>query len=225
VVFPLETHAEKDGTVSHPDGRLQRVRPSASRPGDVRPNWGVLAELSLALGHDAGISSQPSAFAALVDAVPFYAGITDSGIGGRGVRWQDLPAARAAAPKVEGASKVGSPDTQPVRASEEPTADALALGTYRDLWAGPITELNPPLRFLAPQQRVELSIPDAERLGLKTNDEVTVARNGTSIRTRVAVKERVSEGTCFLLEGTAESNANALLNGSPVAVTIEKSAG
>jgi len=34
VVFPLETHAEKDGTVTHPDGRLQRVRPSASRPGD-----------------------------------------------------------------------------------------------------------------------------------------------------------------------------------------------
>ncbi len=45
VVFPLETHAEKDGTVTHPDGRLQRVRPSASRPGDIRPNWGVLAEL------------------------------------------------------------------------------------------------------------------------------------------------------------------------------------
>ena len=32
VVLPLETHAEKDGTVTHPDGRLQRVRPSASRP-------------------------------------------------------------------------------------------------------------------------------------------------------------------------------------------------
>ena len=43
VVFPLETHAEKDGTVTHPDGRLQRVRPSASRPGDIRPNWEVLA--------------------------------------------------------------------------------------------------------------------------------------------------------------------------------------
>ena len=40
----------------HPDGRLQRVRPSASRPGDIRPNWGVLAELSLALGHDTNIT-------------------------------------------------------------------------------------------------------------------------------------------------------------------------
>ncbi|HMC49036.1 MAG TPA: NADH-quinone oxidoreductase subunit NuoG, partial [Solirubrobacterales bacterium] len=92
VIFPLETHAEKDGTVSHPDGRLQRVRPSASRPGDIRPNWGVLAELSLALGHDTGISSQPSAFAALANEVPFYAGITDANIGGRGIRWQETPA-------------------------------------------------------------------------------------------------------------------------------------
>ncbi len=236
VVFPLETHAEKDGTVSHPDGRLQRVRPSAPRPGNIRPNWGVLAELSLALGHGTGISSQPSAFAALGASVPFYAGITDADIGGRGIRWQDTPSANffsaGATSEAEKAAGPGSPDTQRVSASDEPGPAAspasdstLALGTYRDLWAGPITELNPPLRFLAPQQRVELSIADGERLGLKSGDEVKVAQNGTSIRARVAIRERVSEGVCFLLEGTAEANANALLNGSPVSVTIEKTAG
>jgi NADH-quinone oxidoreductase subunit G len=247
VIFPLETHAEKDGTVSHPDGRLQRVRPSASRPGDIRPNWGVLAELSLALGHDTGISSQPSAFAALTGAVPFYSGITDADIGGRGIRWQDTPAANSfgeagATSEAEKATGPDSPDTQrgaPAQHTETDPASrgvasapgpvaspapgsALRLGTYRDLWAGPITELNPPLRFLAPQQRVELSVPDAERLGLKSNDEVSVAQNGTSIRARVAIRERVQEGTCFLLEGTAESNANALLNESAVSVQIEK---
>jgi NADH-quinone oxidoreductase subunit G len=261
VVFPLETHAEKDGTVTHPDGRLQRVRPSASRPGDIRPNWGVLAELSLALGHDTGISSQPSAFAALTEAVPFYAGITDADIGGRGIRWQEAAAsnpeaggsmgpdsadatrrdtetastdAAGASGSVSGESGPidlsdsgsacgpGSPYTQARSASADP--GPLALSTYRDLWAGPITELNPPLRFLAPQQRVELSVPDAEKLGLSAGDEVSVSQNGTSLRARVAVRERVPEGTCLLLEGTAESNANALLNGSPVSVRIEKTA-
>ncbi len=73
VLFPLETHAEKDGTVTHPDGRLQRVRPAAGRPGDILPNIQVLATLSAALGHDTGINSQPTAFAALTQAVPFYA--------------------------------------------------------------------------------------------------------------------------------------------------------
>jgi NADH-quinone oxidoreductase subunit G len=226
VVFPLETHAEKDGTVTHPDGRLQRVRPSASRPGDIRPNWGVLAELSLALGHDTGISSQPSAFKALTEAVPFYAGITDADIGGRGIRWQDTPSG-ANTPEPTEAPGAGSPKHSSEAPAERfggPAPGALSLATYRDLWAGPITELNPPLRFLAPQQRVELSISDAERLGLHAGEEVSVSQNGTSLRARVAIRERVPEGVCFLLEGTAEANANALLNGAPVSVQIEKTA-
>jgi len=225
VVFPLETHAEKDGTVTHSEGRLQRVRPSASRPGDIRPNWGVLAELSLALGHDTGVSSQPTAFAALTGAVPFYAGINDGEIGGRGVRWQDRPAAEAA-PIPDGAVDVASAKAQSSGESTSPSPsgseNALALGTYRDLWTGPITELNPPLRFLAPRQRVEMSVGDAERLGLKHGDKVRVGENGTGVRARVEIKERVADGVCFLIEGTAEGNANALLNGGPVSVTIEK---
>ena len=242
VVFPLETHAEKDGTVTHPDGRLQRVRSSATRPGDIRPNWGVLAELSLALGHDTGVSSQPTAFAALTEAVPFYAGITDADIGGRGVRWQDVATA-ASYPEAGELSDLsdrgkesapGSPDTQrdaPGDSTETSAAArgvasadpvALSLSTYRDLWAGPITELNPPLKFLQPRQRVDLSVADAERLGLRSGDEVSVSQNGTSVQARVAIKERVPEGVCFLLEGVAEDNANALLNGGPVFVQIEK---
>jgi NADH-quinone oxidoreductase subunit G len=228
VVFPLETHAEKDGTVTHPDGRLQRVRPSAAHPGDIRPNWGVLAELSLALGHDTGVTSQPSALAALADAVPFYAGIDDAEIAGRGVRWQDrdaaasLPAPESAVP--ERASGAGSPGTPRESEPGDPVPGALTLGTYRDIWAGPITELNPPLKFLQPQQHVELSLADAEQLGLKSGDEVDVSQNGSTVRARVTVRERVQEGVCFLIEGTAADNANGLLNGTPASVTIEKAA-
>jgi anaerobic selenocysteine-containing dehydrogenase len=72
---------------------------------------------------------------------------------------------------------------------------------------------------------VELSVSDAQRLGLSAGEEVSVSQNGTSVRARVAIKERVPEGTCLLLEGVADGNANQLLNGSPVAVTIEKTAG
>ena len=218
VLFPLETHAEKDGTVTHPEGRLQRVRPSASRPGDIRPNWGVLAELSLALGHDTGISSQPSAFAALCEAVPFYAGLTDAEIGGRGVRWQDREAASALpAPPANEASVMAESFT----VSGEIPDGPFELGTYRDLWAGPITELNPALKFLAPQQRVEISVADAERLGVKTGDKATVAQNGTSLQARVAVRERMQEGVCFLIGGTAENNANALADAWPGATKVD----
>jgi NADH-quinone oxidoreductase subunit G len=251
VVFPLETHAEKDGTVTHPDGRLQRVRPSASRPGDIRPNYLVLSELAASLGLTTGIDSQPAAFAALKEAVPFYADIEDSTIGGRGARWQDTPAS-SSIPSLGSkdlgagrASEPGSPDYQrgapPANtetsddprgvASADPGSDAptapstavtLALGTYRDLWAGPITELNPPLRFLAPTQHLEISLADADRLSLQTGDPVRVSQNGTSVEATVQIRERVAEGICFLAEGTAAGNANALRGGGPVRVEITK---
>ncbi len=221
VVLPLETHAEKDGTVTHPDGRLQRVRPSAGRPDEVLSNIIVLSQLASQLGLDTGIDSQPTAFKALTDAVSFYNGIEDSDIGGRGIRWQDGPSGDRL-PKPDRASGPGSPDP-PRSLSAESGPDApLLLGTYRDLWAGPITELNPPLKFLAPQQRIEISLADAERLSLQSGDAVRVSQNGSSVDAQVQVKERIPAGVAFMAEGVADGNANALLNGGPVQVTIEK---
>jgi NADH-quinone oxidoreductase subunit G len=245
VVLPLETHAEKDGTVTHPDGRLQRVRPSASRPENVLPNTIVLSQLASRLGLETGIDSQPTAFQALTDAVPFYRGIADSDVGGRGLRWQDRQGSTSARTGTENPGPGGpaggdSPDTQrdapismvqpdptprgvasaesPPAGPTPPDADSLLLGTYRDLWAGPVTELNPPLKFLTPQQRAEISRADAERLDLKSGDKVLV--NG--IEAEAHVKERVPNGVVFMAEGVLEGNANALLNGGPVQVKIEK---
>ena len=102
-----------------------------------------------------------------------------------------------------------------------PTADpgALKLGTYRDLWANEVTERNPALRFLAPEQRVELAVSDAERLGLADGDVVEVRSNGTSVRARVGLRERMRPGAAFLIEGTAKDNANALAGAPTVELT------
>jgi anaerobic selenocysteine-containing dehydrogenase len=85
--------------------------------------------------------------------------------------------------------------------------------------------LNPPLRFLAPQQRLEISEADAEGLGLASGDKVKVGQNGSSVEASVVIKERVPAGVCFLAEAVAEGNANALLNGGPVRVEITKLSG
>ena len=39
VIFPADSYAEKEGTVVHPDGRLQRLRTAVGHPGEVRPGW------------------------------------------------------------------------------------------------------------------------------------------------------------------------------------------
>ncbi|HMH46717.1 MAG TPA: molybdopterin-dependent oxidoreductase [Solirubrobacteraceae bacterium] len=95
VVFPAESYAEKEGTVTHPDGRLQRVRQAVARAGSTRAEWQVLAELALRLGHDLAVRSEKLASQQLFDAVPFYAGLTLEEIGGRGVRWQERAPAGA----------------------------------------------------------------------------------------------------------------------------------
>ena len=148
MVLPAEAYAEKEGTVTHPDGRLQRLRPAVPRPGLVRPIWQVLAELAAALGDETGIESAPDALTAIGSQVPFYAGLTPDEIGGTGVRWQTRqPAASFDA----GAPESDAPSV--VRRSDE-SGGGLRLGTYRNLWASEVTERNAALRFLTPEQIV-----------------------------------------------------------------------
>ena len=71
-----------------------------------------------------------------------------------------------------------------------------------------MTDRNVALRFLAPEQRVELAPADAERLGLGDGDEVEVRSNGTGVRARVQLRERLRPGAAYLIEGTATDNAN-----------------
>ncbi len=91
VVFPAESYAEKEGTVTHPDGRLQRVRQAVARAGSTRPGRQVLVELCERLGFDPHVRDEHAASQLLLDAVPFYSGLTLEEIGGRGVRWQERP--------------------------------------------------------------------------------------------------------------------------------------
>jgi NADH-quinone oxidoreductase subunit G len=204
VVFPAESYAEKDGTVTHPDGRLQRLRPVIPHPDQVRIGWEVLVELSAALGHELGLDTGPMVLDEIGREVPFYAGITHEEIGGTGVRWQDRDAA-SALPKAP-----GKPEPRAAEAAAAPGADRLRLGTYRDLWAAEVTERSPALRFLAPRQTLELAPADAERLGVGHGEEAEVSSNGTSVSARVAVRSRMRAGAAFLISGTEEDNANAL---------------
>ena len=57
VVFPAPVYAEKEGTVTHPDGRVQRVRQALGHRGESRPAWWVLAELCERAGAGLGALS------------------------------------------------------------------------------------------------------------------------------------------------------------------------
>ncbi len=218
VVFPAESSAEKDGTVVHPDGRVQRLRAAIGHPGEVRPGWWVVAELSKRVGLDTGVLTSAMAFAQLVEAVPFYSGLTLDGLGGRGIRWPEREEAwdaargsrddniRAPAPRCPETGHLG----RRARATARPANGALKLGRYKPIWADPAVEISPALHYTIARQQVELSPEDATRLGISTGDVVAISQNGTRLQGSAQVRSGVPEGVAFLAEGIAAESANAL---------------
>jgi len=203
VVFPADMYAEKEGTITHPDGRVQRLRPAIGRARDVRPGWQVIAEVARRAGHDLGVLTGAMASRMVLEAVPFYAGLTLEELGGRGVWWPGRDQASALAAGTSGPFEVAEPPERP--------ADGLRVGTYRSLWASPEVAISPALKFLVPHERVELSPADAQSLGVGEGEEVEVAQNGHSVRARAALRHAVPAGRVFL-EG------NGPPDGAPVEV-------
>ncbi len=161
VVFPAEVYAEKEGTIVHPDGRLQRLRPAIARSGGVRAEWQVLAELALRMGLDLDVLSGSMASQQLFEAVPFYAGLTLEEIGGRGVRWQERDAASAfPAPATPGAGQAADAGGAAADAAPAPDADvdAAELAGWRSVWDAPEVEFSPALEFLFPRAKPVLPL-------------------------------------------------------------------
>jgi NADH-quinone oxidoreductase subunit G len=206
VIFPAESHAEKEGTVVHPDGRLQRLRTAIAHPGAVRSGWSVIAEIARRAGLDTGVLTSSMVFEQLVEAVPFYGGLTLDEIGGRGIRWQERDAASAFP---TGADAVSA--ARPSQAAPEDGASngGLRLGTYRSIWAAPEVEISPALKFTLAHQQVELAPEDAQRLGIAPGEAIAVSQNGTSVDAIAHVRTDVPAGTVFLAEGIPGASANA----------------
>ena len=190
VVFPAGVYAEKEGTITHPDGRLQRVRQALGHPGEGRAGWSVLAELCERLGAGTGALSSSAVTALVADAVPFYAGLTLDEIGGTGVRWQERDAASALPSAELPGDRLDRPPAAP---------DGLVLASAPTLWSGPAVEHSPSLRFLAGSERSALiSVEDARRLGIDSHQEVELEANGESIRALAFVRTGVPAGSVFL---------------------------
>jgi NADH-quinone oxidoreductase subunit G len=213
VVFPGEAYPEKEGTLVHPDGRVQRLRPAIARPkaasgqsgSGVRAGWQVIADVARAAGADLGVLSGPMASERLFAAVPFLAGLTLDEIGGRGVRWPETEAGTAWA--------AGGWDPAALSVPDAPRGSSnghLRLGTFRTLWASKEVDASPALKFLRARQVVELSPEDAEALGIREGDRVEVESGGRRVEAPVRLRNAVPGGSVFLSEGTHEQPANRL---------------
>lgn len=87
VVLPGVTFAERDGTYTNLERRVQRLRPGVKPPGEARPDWQIVRDVANALGGGFDYATPQEVMAELTVAAPIYRGITYARVGDKGLQW------------------------------------------------------------------------------------------------------------------------------------------
>jgi formate dehydrogenase alpha subunit len=87
VILPGASFAEKDGTFTNMERRIQRVRKAISPVGDSRPDWKILCDLSTKMGYPMGYQNPAEIMEEIASLVPFYAGVSYSSLEKDGIQW------------------------------------------------------------------------------------------------------------------------------------------
>ena len=87
VVLPAAAFAEKDGTFSNTERRVQRVRKAVDAPGEAKADWQILMELMNLMGDKTTYSHPARIMAEIASLTPSYAGITYERLEHGGLQW------------------------------------------------------------------------------------------------------------------------------------------
>ncbi len=229
VVLPATTFAEKDGTFTNSERRVQRVRRAIAPLGDSRPDWQITQEIArrtaAKLGFEArGFDYQhPSEiFAEMASLTPILAGISYERLEAGGIQWPCPTPDHPGTPYLYADSFPRGkgrffPVEQGARAAELPDPDyPFILNTGRVLYhwhGGTLTRRVQGLLDLAPDLEVAIHPRDAERLGLQSGDPIRVWSRRGELFGVARVTAAVRPGETFVpFVKLQESAANFLTN-------------
>jgi predicted molibdopterin-dependent oxidoreductase YjgC len=229
VFLPAAAFAEKEGTFTNSERRVQRVRAALAPPGEARPDWWITAELAKRvarrLGLDVGRQFDYAGPAAIFDEMarltPFLAGLSHARLDREGgLQWPcptpEHPGTRFlyAESFPRGRARF-IPARQIVEAAELPDRDyPFVLNTGRLLYhwhGGTLTRRVEGLLALAPHLPVAIHPADARRLGVDTGTRVRVESRRGELTGYAEVTEAVRPGAIFVpFVKLEESAANFL---------------
>jgi len=223
VVLPASAHAEKSGTFTNSDRRVQLGRQALAPPGEARQDLWIIQELARRVGLSWNYQGPQAVFAEMRRAMPSIAGIT----------WERLEAEGSV---TYPCLKEGDPGQAVIFIERFPTADGLArfvssplaaaaelpdaeyplvLITGRQLehWhTGAMTRRASVLDALEPLPTASLHRDDLERLGIAPGDLVTVASRRGALTAYARSDDGVQPGQVFVPFCYREAAANLLTN-------------
>ncbi len=221
VILPAAAFAEKDGTFTNTERRVQRVRKAFDPPGEARADWEIISDLAQRMGGRGWDYPDPAAIMdEVAEVAPIYGGIHFDRLEGEGLQWPCPTRDHPGTPilHVEKFSR-GRGLFTPVHhqpAAELPDEEyPFMLTTGRILQhyhTGTMTRRVGGLEFLAPEERVEMHPADAARLGIRNGDWIRVSSRRGAVTARVKVTPRPREGLVFMTFHFAEALGNVLTN-------------
>ena len=87
VVLPSACFAEKDGTFSNTERRVQRVRKAVTPPGEARDDWWIICQIATRMGYPMQYADSRAILEEIARVTPSYAGITYERIESEGIHW------------------------------------------------------------------------------------------------------------------------------------------
>lgn len=226
VFLPATPFAEKDGTFSNTDRRVQRVRGAHPPRGQARVDWQIICDLALRLESRLGVDSAKWDYSnpeeilrEMASVNEDYAGITYERIDKVGLIYPVPDMTHPGTPTLftesfpRGRGKFHALDYVPVM--EEPSDEypfILTTGRVLEHWHGGTMTRNSVLNEAYPEARVEMHPADAEIHGIRNGDPVKVQSRRGEVILRVTVTEKTSVGVVFIPFHFAEAAANLLTN-------------
>ena len=222
VVLPATSFAEKDGTFTNTERRVQRVRKVLDPPGDSMPDWMILSEMGRRMGRpDQFTYSDPSEIMVEISSLtPSYGGISYERIDEGGLQWPcptpDHPGTRYL--HRDGFTRgKGLFSVLAYRPSTELPDEEypFILTTGRVLChfhTGTMTRKVSGLNLLRNEELVEINPEDGMALGIEDGELVEVSSRRGTVTARARLTERSSPGVAFMTFHFAETPTNVLTN-------------
>jgi formate dehydrogenase (NADP+) alpha subunit len=218
IVLPAAAWAEKDGTFTSTERRVQRVRSAVLAPGHARDDRQLLCSFAAAMGSPWSYTCAEDVFEELRGLIPQYRGIEYQRIEQTGLQWpctaDDHPGTPVLHTGGFPCGRARFSEVQVQDAAEMPDPDyPFALITGRILYHYHTATMSGRSRALlsrAPDAFVEINPVDADRLGLSDRQRVRVTSRRGSIELCTNITDRCAAGNVFIPFHYSEAAANIL---------------